>query len=60
MNRYEATHILYNLINSGILSEDIENGLSEIANCICENGFESCPDENLILCKLDECPNAEA
>ena len=59
MNRYEAVHAIYEIINSGILREDVEDKLTEIADCICEEGFEPCPVENLRFCKLDECPHVE-
>ena len=35
MSRKEAKELLYRLINSSILSEDIEEALTELANAIC-------------------------
>lgn len=58
MTRYEAKHKLYDIINSGIVSEEVEEALDEIADSICRNEFEKCPQECLRYCKLDECPNA--
>ena len=60
MNRYEAVGVICKIINSGIISEDVEDELNELIDCICERGFEPCPNECLRLCKLDECPNAKA
>jgi hypothetical protein len=59
MTRYEAKNVIYDVINSGIISEDLEENLVEVANCICDNGFEICPEEYLRYCKRDECDNAE-
>ena len=39
MSRKEAKELLYKLINSGVLSEDIEEALTELANAICENSI---------------------
>ncbi len=59
MTRYEAVHAIYDVINSGILHQELEENLAEAAGCICENSFEQCPAECLRLCKLDECPHAQ-
>ena len=59
MTRYEAVNIIYEVINSGIIDEELEENLTEAASCICENSFEKCPAECLMYCKLDECVNAE-
>ena len=42
MSRKEAKELLYRLINSGVLSEDIEEALTELANAICENSIANC------------------
>ncbi len=42
MTREEAKAAIYEVINSGIISEDLEERLQEAANCICENNFEPC------------------
>ena len=42
MSRKEAKELLYRLINSGVLSEDIEEALTELANAICENSITNC------------------
>ncbi len=61
MTRYEAVSALYDVINSRIISEELEDSLTEIAGCICgTSAFENCPDECLMLCKLDECPHCDA
>lgn len=44
MTRREAVCLLYQVINSGILDADIESSLSDVAECICEDGFEECED----------------
>ena len=60
MTRYEAMNAICDVINSGILSEECEEKLTEVVNCICEDGFETCPKECLKYCKKDECEHAEA
>ncbi len=42
MSREEAVAILQQLINSGILSEDLEEKLADIRNCICNDTFKPC------------------
>ena len=42
MSRKEAKELLYRLINSGVLSEDIEESLTELAKAICENSIANC------------------
>lgn len=42
MSRKEAKELLYRLINSGVLSEDIEEALTELANAICVNSIANC------------------
>lgn len=42
MTRREAVEIIYEVINSGIISEELEEELTEICNCICNNSFEQC------------------
>ena len=42
MTREEAVHLLYTLINSGVLDPELEEGLNEIASHICYNDFEKC------------------
>ena len=42
MTREEAVNVLYSLINSGVLDEEIEESLGDIANHICNNDFEEC------------------
>lgn len=59
MTSYEATNAIYEIINSGIISEEVETALTEVADCICEKGFDKCPAECLRYCKLDECPNVD-
>lgn len=42
MSREEAKELIYELINSGILAEDVELQLVELAEHICSNDFEDC------------------
>ncbi len=42
MTREKAQHIIYEIINSGIVSEEIEEGLNELANTLCYGEFEDC------------------
>ena len=42
MTREDAKQIIYQLINSGILSEELEEKLEEVAKHICANDFEKC------------------
>ena len=42
MTRKEATESIYKVINSGIIDRDLEDKLTEVSNCICDNGFDKC------------------
>lgn len=42
MTREEAKMIIYELINSGILAEDLEDKLVDIAQRICADDFDKC------------------
>ena len=42
MTREDAVHVLYTLINSGVLDTELEESLNEIATHICNNDFENC------------------
>ena len=42
MTREKAQSIIYTIINSGIVSEEIEEELNELANTICYGEFEEC------------------
>lgn len=42
MTREEAVQLLFQLTNSGILSEELEEQLGDLANRICQNHFEKC------------------
>lgn len=42
MTREKAQNIIYKIINSGIVSEEIEEELNELANTICYGEFEKC------------------
>lgn len=42
MTREDARKVLYELINSGILDSSIEEKLTDIAECICNDKFEPC------------------
>lgn len=43
MDRFTAKDTIYKIINSGIISEELEEELVEVANCICF-GFEECSE----------------
>ena len=42
MTRKEATEVIYKIINSGIIDGDLEDKLTEVCNCICDNEWEKC------------------
>lgn len=42
MTRKEARNIIYEVINSGIISEELEQDLQEICTCICDDDFDNC------------------
>ena len=42
MTRSEASYVIYEIINSGIISEKLEEELEDVANAICEDSFEKC------------------
>lgn len=42
MTREDAKKIIYEVINSGIISEELEQELTDVANFICSDGFEKC------------------
>lgn len=42
MSREDAVAVLMQLINSGILSDELEEKLREISGCICEDSFKEC------------------
>lgn len=44
MTRSQAQHIIYEIINSGIVSEEIEDGLNDLANVLCFGEFEECEE----------------
>ena len=44
MTRAEASKLIYEIINSGIVSEEIEEGLNELVNTICYGEFEDCEE----------------
>lgn len=52
MTRAEASKLIYEIINSGIVSDEIEQGLTELANILCYGEFEKC-DESSPYC--DNC-----
>ena len=41
MTRQEAIQTIYKVINSGIIDMELEEELTEIANCIEDDSFES-------------------
>lgn len=42
LTREKAQRVIYEIINSGIVSEEIEEELTELANTICYGEFEKC------------------
>ena len=44
MTRAEASKLIYEIINSGIVSEEIEDGLNDLANTLCYGEFEKCEE----------------
>ena len=57
MTRRRASEVLYTLINSGILSDDMTEDLEEIVQHICYDNFEKCENGSVYCenCKfLDE------
>lgn len=42
MTREDAKQIIYQLINSGILSEELEDKLDKIVEHLCADNFEKC------------------
>lgn len=42
MTRNEAVKIIYEVINSGIISEELEQELTDVAHSICSDSFENC------------------
>ena len=44
MTRAEASEIIYKIINSGIVSDEIEEELTELANTLCYGEFEECSE----------------
>ena len=42
MTRKEAILAIYEVINSGIVSDELSDKLSEVCDCICNNDFINC------------------
>lgn len=42
MTRNEAVMVIYEVINSGIISEELEQELTDVAHSICSNSFSDC------------------
>ena len=42
LTREKAQSVIYEIINSGIVSEEIEEDLTELANTICYGEFDKC------------------
>lgn len=53
MTRIDALGIIYGLINSGILSEELEADLELLANKICTDSFDKCeiPEGTISYCE---------
>ena len=59
MTRQEAKETIYKVINSGIISEELEMELTEVANHICDNDFEKCNGNDFNSCYCEGCRNLE-
>lgn len=46
MTRREAQGIIYQVINSGIIDSELEEGLTQICNCIEADDFEEDEDDD--------------
>lgn len=55
MTRREAKETIYKVINSGILSDELEQELTEVANHICDNEFEKCNGNDFDSCYCEDC-----
>lgn len=44
MTRAEASRTIYEIINSGIVSEEIEEKLTDLANTLCYGEFDKCEE----------------
>ena len=44
MTRAEASGVIYEIINSGIVSEEIEEKLTDLANVLCYGEFDKCEE----------------
>lgn len=42
MTMNEAVMVIYEVINSGIISEELEQELTDVAHSICSNSFSDC------------------
>lgn len=42
MTREEAKQVIYQIINSGIISSELEDKLTEVCEHICADDFEAC------------------
>lgn len=42
MTRKEAKSVIHEIIDSGIISEELEDDLQEVCNTICNDSFEMC------------------
>lgn len=55
MTRFEATQTICEVINSGIISDELEERLQDVVNCICDDSFEECSDKEFDSCYCDGC-----
>ena len=59
MTRKEAKSVICEVINSGIISAELEQDLQEVCNCICDDDFDECKaDCDTIYC--EGCPFLES
>ena len=55
MTRQEAKQAICEVINSGIISDDLEERLTQVANHICDNDFEDCNGNDFDSCYCEGC-----
>ena len=55
MTRSEATYTLQKLINSGVLSDEVCEELTEMCRALCDEDFEMCDGSDKISSYCYEC-----
>ena len=57
MTRLEAKTTLLEIINSGIINEELEERLNEIVNSLCADDYEPCYDRTIYCEGCKHCPD---